>query len=98
MAVYHLHGWIGRFTVWAKFRTGKFRSGIAFVNCTNQLKPEAGIKDGFEKKELEFAFGTFCLEKQDFSDIPLLPKIIRWNDPNTPVPFTFQHDFSGNVS
>lgn len=51
-----------------------------------------------KKKELEFPFGTFCLEKQDFSDIPLLPKIIRWNDPNTPVPFTFQHDFSGNVS
>lgn len=50
-----------------------------------------------KKKELEFPFGTFCLEKKDFSDIPLLPKIIRWNDPNTPVPFTFQHDFSGNV-
>ena len=50
-----------------------------------------------KKKELEFPFGTFCLEKQDFSDIPLLPKIIRWNDPNIPVPFAFQHDFSGNV-
>ena len=38
-----------------------------------------------------------CPEKQDFSDVPLLPKIIRWNDPNSPITFTFQQDFSGNV-
>lgn len=97
MVVYHLHGWIGLLTVWAKFRTGKFRSGIAFINCTNRLKPEAGIKDGFETTELEFPFGTLCPEKQDFSDVPLLPKIIRWNDPNSPITFTFLPDFSGNV-
>ena len=29
-------------------------------------RPDAGIKDSFEEMEIEFSFGTFCPEKQDF--------------------------------
>ena len=59
----------------AKFKTGKFRPGIAFTMYTNQLHlPKNSrerlklvlIKDGFEEIELEFPFGTFRPEKQDF--------------------------------
>ena len=59
----------------AKFKTGKFRSGIAFTMYTNQLHlPKNSrerlklvlIKDGFEEIELEFPFGTFRPETQDY--------------------------------
>ena len=30
------------------------------------LRPETGIKDGFEKLEHEFPYGTFRSEKQDY--------------------------------
>ena len=53
-------------------------------------RPETGIKHGFEETEHEFRFGIFRPEKRTtFSDVPLLPKIFRWNDPKSRVPFTF---------
>ena len=52
---------------YAKLRTDKFRPGIAFTLCTNQVlftgkrprRLETGIKDGFEEMEHEFLFGIF---------------------------------------
>ena len=51
---------------YVKFKTGKFRPGIAFIICRNQFhlpkkKPrtETGVKDGFEEIEHEFPFGIF---------------------------------------
>ena len=44
-----------------KFRTGKFRPGIAFTICSNQFHlPE----NGFEEMEHEFPFVIFCPAKK----------------------------------
>ena len=70
-----IHGQTSRSTVlgkwYAKFRTGKFRPGVAFTICTNQFhlsRPETGIKDGFDgfqEMEHKFLLAIFCPEKQD---------------------------------
>ena len=72
LVVYHVHGTTSPLTVWAngtqKFRTGKFRPGIAaftflynsFPFIKKQLRrPESGIKDGLKKWNTNFPFGTF---------------------------------------
>ena len=64
-----IHG-LGKW--YAKFRTGKFRPGIAVTICTNRFnlpkkrprRPEPGIKDGFEEMDHEFPFGIFRPEKK----------------------------------
>ena len=65
-----IHGQTSQSTVlgkwYAKFRTGKFRSGVAFTICTNQFhlsRPETGIKDGFQEMEHKLLLGIFCPEK-----------------------------------
>ena len=54
---------------YAKFRAGKFRPGIVFTICTNQFHlPENG-REGLKlvsKMALEFLFGIFRPEKQDY--------------------------------
>ena len=47
---------------YAKFRTGKFRPGIAFTMYESVRK----TKDGFEVMEHGFLFGIFRPEKQDY--------------------------------
>ena len=86
----------------AKFRTGKFRPGIAFTICTNQFHvPENGWQ-GLKlvsKMALKKWNTNFLLEysirknRTTFSDVPLLSEIVRWKDPKSRVPFTFQPDF-----
>ena len=51
-----------------------------------QRKPETGIKYGFEEMDREFRPGE--------TEIPLLPEIFRWNDPESRARFTFQPDFA----
>ena len=48
-----------------------------------------------EKKWSQFPFEIFRPERQDyfFKSAPLLPKLFRWYDPKSRVPFTFQPDF-----
>ena len=75
------------------------RSGIAYTIYTNQVnlpkKGRGGLKlvpnGGFEEMEHEFPFERFRPEKNrtTFSDVPLLPEIVRWNEPRRFVPFTF---------
>ena len=71
MVVFHLHGQdrsvhgLGKW--YAKFRTGKFRPGIAFSICTNQFHlpesdhevPKLVSKMALKKWSLEL---SFCLE------------------------------------
>ena len=100
LVVNHLHGQTGRFTVWvkwfAKFRTDKFRPGIAFKICTNQfnLPKNEGLKL-VSKVALKKWNTNFRLEysirknRTTFSDVPLFPRIFRWEaDPKSRVPFT----------
>ena len=47
---------------YAKFRTGKFRPGIAFTMYESVRK----TKDGFEVMEYGFLFGIFRPEKQNY--------------------------------
>ena len=57
-------------------------------------RPETSIKDGFEEMEHEFPFGySTRKDRTNFSDVPLLQEIFRWNDPKSRVPYTFQPDF-----
>ena len=48
-----------------------------------------------ENKWSQFPFETFRPERQDyfFKSAPLLPKLFRWYDTKSRVPFTFQPDF-----
>ena len=49
---------------------------------------------GFEEMEHEFPFAIFRPKKQDnFSDVPLLSAIFRWDDPKRRVPLSFQPHF-----
>ena len=106
--VYHLHGQTRRSTVWVN---GKQNSGLVnFIQVyylynsipfakKRPRKPETDIKDGFKEMEDEFPFGTFHPEKQTtFSDVLLLPEILRRNDPKGRVPFTFPPDFPETLS
>ena len=91
MVVYHLlrsvHS-VGK--LFAKFRTGDFRPGIAFTICTNQFHlPENG-REGLKlvsKMALKKWNTNFCLEysirknRTTFSDVPLLLEIFCWEDP-----------------
>ena len=93
-----IHG-LGKW--YTKFRTGKFRPGIAVTICTNRLnlpkkrprRPEPGIKDGFEEMDHEFPFGIFRPEKKKnrttFSNVPLLP--FAFARLNSPFPFYACH-------
>ena len=85
-----------------KFRTGKCRPGIAFVQIKLPKKrprrPEPGIKDGFEEIEHEFPLGIFRPENRTtFSDVPLLPEIYRWNDPMTNETSSLPPDFPATI-
>ena len=88
-----LHG-LGKW--FAKFRTNKFRPGIAFNIGTNQfnLPKNEGLKL-VSKMALKKWNTNFRLEysirknRTTFSDVPLLSGIFRWEaDPKSRVPFT----------
>ena len=91
---------------YAKFRTGKFRHGIAFTICKNQFHLPKNDREGLNpvsKMALKKRNTNFRLEysvqknRTTFSDFPsLLPDIFRWNDPKSCVPSTFQPDFQEN--
>ena len=66
-SVYGLGNW------YAKFRTGKFSSGIAFTICTDQFHLTENGREGLklvskmaEEMEHEFPLGIFHPEKQDY--------------------------------
>ena len=93
-ANWSVHG-LGRW--YTKFRTRKFRPGIAFITKKRPRRPEPGIKDGFDEMGREIPFGIFRPEKQDY----LFRRSIatghfQWNDPKSRAPFTFQTDFLEN--
>ena len=98
-SVYGLGKW------YAKFRTGKFSSGIAFTICTDQFHLTENGREGLKlvsKMALRKWNTNFRLEyfvrknRTTFSDVPLLPEIFRWEDPKSRVPFTFEPDFPEN--
>ena len=98
-SVYGLVKW------YAKFRTGKFSSGIAFTICTDQFHLTENGREGLKlvsKMALRKWNTNFRLEyfvrknRTTFSDDPLLPEIFRWEDPKSRVPFTFEPDFPEN--
>ena len=84
---------LGKFN--AKFRTGKFRPGIAFTICVNQFHLPKNDHEGLKlvpkmKKwntnfRLEYMY-SIQKNKTTFSDVPLLPEIFRWNDPRNRAP------------
>ena len=92
---YHAFTWANRSVhslgKWkAKFRTGKFHSGIAFAICTNQFHVPENDCEGLKlvsKMALKKWNTNFRLEHSDrknrttFSEVPLLPEIFHWNDP-----------------
>ena len=76
---------LGKFN--AKFRTGKFRPGIAFTICVNQfhflpkndregLKLIPKMKKWNTNFRLEYMYSV-QKNKTTFSDVPLLPEIFR---------------------
>ena len=78
----------------AKFRTGKFRLGIAFTICKNQFHLPENDREGLElasKRALKKWDTNFPLEysiwknRTTFSDVPLLPEIFRLEDPKSRV-------------
>ena len=90
-SVYGLGKW------YAKFRTGKFSSGIAFTICTDQFHLTENGREGLKlvsKMALRKWNTNFRLEyfvrknRTTFSDVPLLQEIFRWEDPKSRVPFT----------
>ena len=91
---------------YAKFRIGKFRPGIGFTICNNQFHLPKNEREGLNpvsKMALKKRNTNFRLEysvqknRTTFSDFPsLLPDILRWNDPKSCVPSTFQPDFQEN--
>ena len=98
-SVYGLGKW------YAKFRTGKFSSGIAFTICTDQFHLTENGREGLKlvsKMALRKWNTNFRLEyfvrknRTTFADVPLLPKIFHWEDPKSRVPFTFEPDFPEN--
>ena len=99
-----IHGQTGRSTVlgkwYAKFRTDKFRPGVAFTICTNQfhlLRPETGIKDGFQEMEHKFLLGIFCPEKQDhLFKFSVALGIFLLERPKKVCLISFPSGFSGN--
>ena len=87
---------------YAKFRTGKFRPGIVFTICTNQVHLPENDSEGLKlvsKMALKKWNTNLPLKysvrknRTTFSDVPLLPEIFRWKDPKGRVPFTLQPDF-----
>ena len=98
-SVYGLGKW------YAKFRTGKFSSGIAFTICTDQFHLTENGREGLKlvsKMALRKWNTNFRLEyfvrknRTTFSDVLLLPEIFRWEDPKSGVPFTFEPHFPEN--
>ena len=91
--------------IWcAKFRTVKFRPGIAFTICTNQFYLPENDREGLKlvsKIALEKWKANFCLEysvrknSAIFSDVPLLPGIFRWNEQIKSCSIYFPTRFSG---
>ena len=85
-----------------KIWTDEVCPGIAFTLCANQLHLPKNDREGlklFLKMALNKCNTNFRLEysvrknRTNFSDVPLLPEIFRWNDPKCHVPFCFQTDF-----
>ena len=91
---YHAFPWANRSVhslgKWkAKFRTGKFHSGIAFAICTNQFHLPENDCEGLKlvsKMALKKWNTNFRLEHSErknrttFLEVPLLPEIFHWND------------------
>ena len=80
----------------AKFRTGKFRPGIAFTICSNQFHLPKNGCEGLKlvsKMALKEWNTNFRLEysirknRTTFSDVLLLPEIFRWEDTESRAPF-----------
>ena len=72
LVIYHLQEKIGprfRQMVYANFRNGKFRPGIALTNCTNKFHLPENNLDGLKLvskmalKKRDFSFGIFRPEK-----------------------------------
>ena len=89
---------------YSKFRTSKFRPGIAFTIYTNQFHLPKNDREGLKlvsKIALKKSNTNFHLEysvrknRTTFSDVPLLPEIFRWNDPKG-VFHLLSNRFSGN--
>ena len=73
-ANWSVHG-LGRW--YTKFRTRKFRPGIAFITKKKRpRRPEPGIKDGFDEWDAKFRL-EYSVRKNrtTFSDVSLLPEI-----------------------
>ena len=97
-SVYGLGKW------YAKFRTGKFSSGIAFTICTDQFHLTENGREGLKlvsKMALRKWNTNFRLEyfvrknRTTFSDVPLLPEIFRWEDPKKSCSIHFRTGFPG---
>ena len=81
------------FCTWfAKFRAGKFRPGIAYTIGTNQFHLPKNGREGLKlisKMDLKEWDTNFRVEysirknRTTFSDVPLLPEILRWEHPKS---------------
>ena len=98
-SVYGLGKW------YAKFRTVKFSSGIAFTIRTDQFHLTENGREGLKlvskmalrKWKTNFRLEYFVRKNRTaFSDVPLLPEIFRWEDPKSRVSLTFEPDFPEN--
>ena len=86
---------------YVKFRTGKFRPGIAFTICINQLhlaKHDEGLKPvpkmALKKWNSYFQLEYSVRKKQDYLFRPFVVSVnFLLNDPKRRIPFTFQPDF-----
>ena len=85
-----------------KFRTGKFRPGIAFTICVIQWHLPKNEREGLKpvsKMALKKWNSNFQLEysvrkKQDYLFRPFVVSVnFLLNDPKRRIPFTFQPDF-----
>ena len=83
-------------------KTSKFRPGIAFTMCTDQLHlPKNGrerlkvvSKIALKKSNTNFRLGhSQRKNRPTFSHVSLLPEIFHRNDPKSRALFTFQPDF-----
>ena len=99
--VYYLHGQTGRSTVW---ENGNQSLGLVNVLAESRLPFvqisyicwKTATKAWNWYKRWLWRNGTWIPYRKNrtiFSEIPLLPEIFRWNDPESRTQFTFQPDF-----
>ena len=99
--VYYLHGQTGRSTVW---ENGNQSLGLVNVLAESRLPFvqisyicwKTATKAWNWYKRWLWRNGTWIPYRKNrtiFSEIPLLPEIFLWNDPESRAQFTFQPDF-----